>query len=253
MYSAGQLQLISDIKGLYFATILYGIGIIVLVYYWYTKQRPELRKLPQLDGMEEIVRVCAETNRPFLHTIGQTAGGIFTLSAAHLMKHCAKVGGPLKVRLMVTGMIPAYVLLCSDFVRQGYTESGHPELYNAADAIYMEGLGSYVSGTTALIDRLNCGGLALYGWIHSAAGMQMSDMAFRIGALQFSALSGWEQNLGAATADYWVIGPEIREMAVYVGGSQMEAVSLAAEDYVHFGYVLLWIVGTALFWLGILR
>lgn len=247
------LELISDIRGLYYAIILYGIGAAVMIYYYFTKRRPEIRRLQQLDGLEEIVRVCGETNRPFLHTIGQTTAGIFTQAAYVLMKHCAKVGGPLRTRLIVTGMIPAYVLLSSDFIRQGYTESGHPEMYNAEDAIYMEGLGSYVSGTVSLIDRLNCGGLAIYGWLHSASGMQMSDLAYRQGALQFSAMSGWEQNLGAAIADYWVIGPEVRTMATYVGGTQTEAVSLAAEDYIHFGLVLVWVLGTALYWLKILR
>jgi hypothetical protein len=248
-----QLQLVENAGGLIYAAILYGVGLIVFIYYETTKQTPELRRLPQLDGVEEMVRVCAETNRPFLHTIGQSQDWslIYVICAAQLLKHCAKIGGPLKVRLLVTGMVPAYVVLCSDFIRQGYVEGGHPELYRADDAVYMEGLGSYVAGTTAMLSRLNCGGLAMYGWIHSAAGMQMSDVAYRTGALQFSALGGWEQNLGAATADYWVIGPEMRQMATYVGGSQTETVTLACEDYVRWAYQALYFVGTILFWLGV--
>lgn len=253
MFDVSQIEFVADINGLWYGLLLYGVGIIAFLYYEMTKKTPELRRLPQLDGMEEMVRVCAETNRPFLHTIGQSQDWslIYVICAAQLLKHCAKIGGPLKVRLIVTGMVPAYVTLCSDFIRQGYVEGGHPELYNADDAIYMEGLGGYVAGTTSLISKLNCGGLALYGWLHSAAGMILSDMAYRVGALQFSALGGWEQNLGAATADYWVIGPETRQMATYVGGSRTERVSLACEDYIRWVYQALYIVGTILFWIGI--
>ena len=190
--------------------------LLMLLAPWYAPKIgfTELRRIPKIDVLDDVVKSNAERGRPVLFTYGGLTTGttmesVLLASANTLMARTAKTCGDLGIDLYTTAMRPQAFMMMVDSARQGFMESAHPENYRdennyfTADGI----VGTYYALSTAV--GVNAGTYIQIGYLHMCSTVCVLEGCHRIGATSWCMNNAIDtQPLGLAFADYALLGEE---------------------------------------------
>jgi hypothetical protein len=241
--------------------IAYYIVVMVAVYLAPRLGLAKLRSMPQIEACLEAVRVCGEKGGPLFYGPGgiginymaSRPYGSWMPAILALLKRCSKIAGELGVRIYCVSYNPITALMCADYMREGYTESGHPEMYNPDDSLYYA---DYIAGTVAtrgLVERTKpSGGITIGGhWWHT--GVTNYEALARVGAFQVGG-DVWPDDGSAAamSCDYVVFGEEATVMGTYLNQDEVEISCFVGEDVMKLFLVASTIISAFLYYFGVI-
>jgi hypothetical protein len=145
--------------------------------------RFELRRLPMLDFVEDMIRAASERAQPIIIPTGakiRLGSTIYQLMFV-VLRHICSVAARLNVRTIITSAQPEMASVIADWAKEGYYASGHPERFNLEDIYsFADGYHAEPIGTTALVNKENPAGviyLGQYNWNFCIMPMGAANMA----------------------------------------------------------------------------
>jgi hypothetical protein len=118
------------------------------------KYKFELRRLPTLDFVEDMIRAASEEAKPILLATGTKIklGQTMYMMMFRVLRHICSLAARLNVRTIITSAQPTVASVIVDWAKEGYFEAGHPERFNLQDVYsFADGYHAEPLGTTALI------------------------------------------------------------------------------------------------------
>lgn len=241
------LELITRVE---FAGFFFMIFITILVAAIILPSRnPTLRRLPLLYSIDEMVSSAAERGRPLVYYFGlgnqMSTGGINDVNNwLQVVKYTAKRTGELETHTHGIGRDPLSYMYLSDYVRQGYMESPHPELFEPSNFYQVPG-GISESGADSvelmdIVNKRGCGGLFLYGTMGDSYRLYMAaETASVQGALTMNISNGgWATCFGGVLADFNSMSDQYLAMGAYIQDDPKLTATLIGKDFVKLGLVV---------------
>ncbi len=211
----------------------------------------ELRSIPAMEGLPELVGRSAETGQPLHVSVGvaglggqmtsDTWAGLTLLS--QLADEAAACDTPLTVTVADATVLP----IAQDIVRRAYLRNGNPEGYDPTNVqLIAPNPIAYASGVVGLLEREPLTASIMLG--------QFGDEVLLIG--ETGARLGVRQIVGTAdpsalpfvyaSADEALIGEEIFAGGAYTTGKPIQIGSLLTEDWLRWLLAAGILVATAL-------
>ncbi|MFX0204459.1 MAG: DUF6754 domain-containing protein [Candidatus Hodarchaeota archaeon] len=230
-------------------------GLVVYVGWTASKGKPlQLRRLVQIDAIDEAVGRCAEMGRPCVHFPGsystaQKAWLTVALAGINCLRHvsyqCATAGVPFYVGSITLDLIP----LMDDVVRSSYLEAGHIDDYDSAEQIRYIGSSGQTSQAPMVL-RLKPAYVSMIG-SYSSDFIFGAEPAKRVGAVVISGDARMSQQATmAVTSDYFLCGEEVYAASAYITKDPLLLGQVVGQDFCEFIFILMLIVGFILSGIG---
>ncbi len=158
------MQLI-HIGSLIFTIVAIAITYICVLAKTKFKASMEIRRLVQLDQIDEMVKSTAERGRPILFAPGGLAStDSYTPAWGTIYEHVGEMAGSLNIRTFTTSYLPDIAVVLGDYLREGYVKSGHPERFRIEDQICIQGSTfTWTQGTIGIVQRVQPGAVFMLG------------------------------------------------------------------------------------------
>lgn len=143
----------------------------------------ELRRLPTLDFVEDMVRAASEQAQPIMLATGTKIklGETMYMMMFRVLRHICHVAARLNVRTIITSAQPTVASVIVDWAKEGYFEAGHPERFNLQDVYsFADGYHAEPLGNVGLIHSAHPAGviyLAQTNWNFSIMPMGAANLA----------------------------------------------------------------------------
>lgn len=211
----------------------------------------ELRPIPGMEGLPELVGRSAETGQSLHVSVGVAAvGGRMTSdtwAGLTLLSQLADEAAACDTPLIVTVADATVLPLAQDIVRRAYVRNGNPEGYDPTQVqLIAPNAMAYASGVAGILEREPLTANVMVG--------QFGDEYLLIG--ETGARLGIRQIVGTAdpgtlpfvyaSADETLIGEEIFAGGAYTAGKPLQIGSLLTEDWLRWLVVVGILVATAL-------
>ncbi len=199
------------------------------------KQLHELRRISGVESIPEIVHSAAERGRPVLFYVAWLTPDSpwctpFVPGVMAMVRQAAIECGKTGVSMFGYAVYEKAYLLMKDYIRRGYIESGHAELYDDSKQYY--GATSEMAVTSVLVDN-NIGGYFGVGHHQMASGVIFIDQASRIGAVQVGgAMWPGDACYCAIGSDYFIFPDEMVAANAYLSTDPETRGNLVASDFV---------------------
>jgi hypothetical protein len=197
---------------LYFMLYLAIPLALVAIYFARPGRLAEVRKLPLMTHMEEVIGSCAERGLPFIWSYTRDVlqprwGALEITYYARMFKHISRLAGNAAVPVYFICDNPQVLMIMQDYSREGFVSSAHPEQYDARNYYFVSGLLAFYSETVLLMQGHNAGGIVVAGGFLSNAGPVFEE-AYRTGAISIALGTGGGQAGPAFMADYQKMSDE---------------------------------------------
>ena len=210
----------------------------------FPSRKPQLRRLPQLTAADEYISMAAERGQPVVYYFGlgnqMATGGVNDVNAwCQVIKYSAQKTGELENMSHGIGRSPQAYMLLADYVRQGYMESPHPELFVPSNFYQVPG-GITESGADSvelmdIVNRRGCGALFLYGTMGDSFRLYMaSETAMtKYGAYCWHCSNGgWAQGFAGAFSDTTTLSDEYLTLGAYLADDPKMTAPFIGKDIV---------------------
>jgi hypothetical protein len=212
---------------------------LLLVQWFYSEERKghnrEIRRLPALDAVEEMVGRSVEMGRPVHFTAGENRGGLAGVYVTggiaginlygFVCEQTAKHGARILCSVATPDMHPLHV----DVARHAYLAEGKPEEFNEDD-IYLFPGRSYRPATIGVILKEKPAVNIMVGSFWGEA-ILIAEAASRVGAVN---IGGTIRHIQipylAAMCEYVLIGEELYAIQAYYTKDPMQVASMSTED-----------------------
>jgi hypothetical protein len=240
-------------EDLFVVTCIFFAISIVTTYIMPKTKYNQMRRIPAIDAILEAVRVSAETGRPLLWGPGSLYPSRGYIPAVNeILKRVAQEAGPLGVRIISTTALPQINMMTHDYLQEGYTLGGHPEMYRPEDVHYLPGIASLCIGTIGLMKRHNTGAHILIGAHWWATGMPIYEAGAAQGAFQVGGEGNPEESSECCLAcDYVTIMEETLAAGAYLSGDETEIASNIGADFNKLFLIVATIIGIIAFAAGV--
>ncbi len=227
------------------------IGTIIYYIQIATKGKAvKLRRLPQIDVLDELIDRCVEMNKEIWFLSGQ---GVMTnafelpaiLSTFGVLAYITKKAAEVGCKIHHVSVLPIAYNIQSEIMREAYEMAGKPEEFDPLETIIYIPNGAerpYIVNETWR--RKPGAGILIGGWYHQT--IIFSEALQRAGAMT---LGGTDtiHNIPfmVAANNYSVIGEEMFAMSAYLSDDPLLANSLAGQDigkYIVIGMTILGII-----------
>lgn len=211
--------------------------VVVVLYYMLRgpsfKKMPELRRVPGIEAIDEVVRRCAELGRPIHFTLG--IGGLTgdtsaqTLAGISALTYVTRLAAKLDVESIVTvcnlQLMPAVEAL----VRQNYELEG--STYKPEYVRYSGPTQQYLAiAIQGIMEREKPAANFMMGYFDEEA-IMIAEKGYRTGAMGIGGTANVGQmGILAATMDYFFIGEELYAVGAYLSKDPPQILSIAAID-----------------------
>jgi len=211
----------------------------------------ELRSIPGMEGLPELVGRSAETGQSLHVSVGVAGlgGGMTadTWAGLTLLSQMADEAAACDTPLIVTVADATVLPLAQDIVRRAYVRNGNPEGYDPTQVqLIAPNAMAYASGVAGILERESLTANVMVG--------QFGDEYLLMG--ETGAQRGLRQVVGTAdpgtlpfayaSADETLIGEEIYAGGAYTSKKPIQIASLLAEDWLRWLVVAGILVATAL-------
>ena len=205
-----------------------------------------VRKIPALDAIDEAVRSCAEKGRPSFWSPGwggaitDASTAIFAPGEFAVCKEVARLSGEVGVPMYSLASDAHINLLMRDYAREGFIESGHPELYDDAKIIWNPGGRGYLYTGIALLENYKPGAVILTGCFGSGTNSQVLQVARRVGAISIAG-EMWphETSHNAIAADYLMLPEEIVAAGAFLSEDTVNRSVVLGNDLIKIFSILI--------------
>jgi hypothetical protein len=196
----------------------------------------ELRSIPAMDVLPDLVGRSAETGRPLHVSVGvagigdrmtsQTWAGLTLLS--QLADEAAACDTPLIVTVADAVVLP----IAQDIVRRAYVRNGNAEGYDSTNVqLIAPNAMAYASGVAGILEREPLTANVMVGQFGDEY-LLMGETGARLGVRQIAGTADpGTLPFVYATADETLIGEEIFAGGAYTAGIPSQIGSLLAEDW----------------------
>jgi len=185
---------------------------LVAIYFSRPGKLAQVRKLPLMTHMEEVIGSCAERGLPFIWSYTRDVlqprwGALEVTYYGRMFKHISRLAGNASVPTYFICDNPQVMMIMQDYSREGFVSSAHPEIYDARNYYFVSGLLAFYSETVLLMQSHNSGGVVNSGGFLSNSG-PIFEEAYRMGAISIALGTGGGQAGPAFMADYQKLSDE---------------------------------------------
>lgn len=191
-----------------------------------------IRRIAGLDAIDEALGRATEMGRPILFSFGLGyITDLVVVAALPLLRRVARKAAEYSVRLLVPNADPLVMTAAQETVKEAYTESGRPDLYNADNITFLTAdQFGYAAGVDGIILREKPGAIFWLGYFY-AESLIMSETGHSVGAIQLAGTTETTQlPFFVAACDYTMIGEEIFAASCYLKPEPLMLGSLKGED-----------------------
>ena len=208
-----------------------------------------LRDIPGLLAFEEAVARATEMGRPTLFTCGGASEirRVQTFASMPLLRHAARLSGEFGNRLMVPVCYPETLPIHTNSVRDGLSEVGAVEQYQAEDIRFFPG-GQFFFAIASMGWMLEERPAACFyfGW-WEADSLLFAETGQTLQALQIGGTDQLAQiPFFVAACDYTLIGEEFWAASAKISGDPQLLGSLGAQDLFKLALLVLVLSGILL-------
>jgi hypothetical protein len=215
---------------------------------------PEMVKLPQISGIEEVIGRAVETARPIIFNFIGTIRNQDTMAGmsycSYIMRHAVRRGA--EVIVLVGGTEGATALApAEEIMRTAYIAEGKPEGFKITNLRYLsDSEFSHQIGIIGQITREKPA--AVFYTSTLSAILPIAENAYLNGAIQIGGTSGvsWI-TFYVATMDYVFIGEEYFAGASYVAENPVELGCIFGADVGKFIILAILVAGAILNAVGV--
>jgi hypothetical protein len=211
---------------------------------------PKLRKLPQIDVIDEIIGRCVEMGSPlwFLPLNGLLKNSYdapATLASLSILSYVAKRSAELELEIHVPTMLPMAFNIQQEIVKDAYETAGKSELYDPLKTVlFTPGTSASTMYAVSGLWREKVKGCFLVGrgYINT---IQLCEAAARSGALTLGG-TDTTHNIPfiVAATDYSLIGEELYAMGAYLSQDPVQTACIAGQDIGKLMAIFLMLIGT---------
>ncbi len=243
----------SKTKASLFILLFFGI-----VLFWFTEEakkgkRTYIRKIAGLEAVEEAVGRSTELGKPILFVPGiGLINDITTIAALSILKRVAKKAAEYESRVIVPNFDPIVMVAAQETVKEGYTESGRPDLYNENDVFFLTSdQFGYAAGVDGMMMREKPGAIFLQGTFYAEA-LILAETGHSVGAIQISGTTSVTQlPFFIAATDYTLIGEEMFAASAYLSKDPLMLGTIKGEDLTKLIFIIIIGIGVILETFGI--
>ncbi len=238
------------------ASGFYLLVVICAAIYWQILRAktklPEIRRVPALDAVDEIIGRCVEMGRPVHVTpglgalTGTTAPA--TLAGLECVSYVAHKAAEMGADLITTvGMTEVYPV-AEAIVSQAFREVGRSDAFQPDMVRFLPGdeQFAYAAAVMAMYEREQVKGNIVIGQFAGEA-LLLVEAGHNAGAMQ---LGGTVNSLQApffvASCDYFLIGEEILVVGAYLSREPVRLGSTVGQDIGKLIFMALIIIGVVL-------
>jgi hypothetical protein len=236
------------IEGRLMGLVLVVLTLIFMVYFQRRTSEGKvypIRRLPQMDAVNEAISKSVEMGRPVLVTYGyRDAVDPAIMVGLELVKYASKtiseMGGEVILGIGPTQTMP----LAIDNYKDGCTEAGRPDLFNMDNVYYLtHEQRAFISGIWGLLESRKPGAYLGMGWywvdaIHVGIGVR------RAGIMGIGGTEKYDTGaLFMVTMDSVAMGSELFACGAYMSGEPLALSGMAAEDLIKWIMIALLLIG----------
>jgi hypothetical protein len=231
-----QLQLTNTTALIY---ILGALVAMLVVPRFLPKSLIGMRKMPQIDGMKEAMRACAEKGVPAVYSLGgvypdDIVWGRDCPACFEVGKMLAKMSAELDVPLYTSCSNGLTYMLLQDYIRQGYVEAGAAEKFKIENVkFYGGGMSPLTYGTLGLVEDHKAGALLIWGNFGFASHTPILEVAYRRGLyiVQGETYAN-EAIMGSFFTDLTAVAEEQTVSGAYVTNDMHQQAIISTEDMI---------------------
>lgn len=221
---------------------------LIILYKIITAQRgkpPTIRRIAGLNAIDEAVGRATEMGRPVLMIPGIGGLDIPALQGLNIFGYIARSVARFGNRTILAVCDATLVGIGEEVIRDAYTSSGRPELFDAEDVRFLSDRQfAFASGAAGVIERENVAASFLMGAFF-AESLIISEVGQRVGAIQVAATNQFTQlPFFIATCDYVLLGDEFYAAAAYLSRNPTLLGSIVGQDYAKLLMLAVVLIGT---------
>jgi hypothetical protein len=208
---------------------------IIILYFSFKKEadRSMLRRLPQLDAVDEAVGRCTEMGKPIHFSAGM--GSLYsdlapqTIAGFSILRSLIKSSIDRGAKLIVTTETADNVPLLNDLLRVSYTSQNALDQLNEDTLRFFGGMYPHIAGTISIFEHEKCGATILTG-AYTSFTVEVLETASRMGMISIlgSAREGCFNIM--AFADYTLLGEELYAAGAYLSNEAPQIGSIIGQD-----------------------
>jgi hypothetical protein len=217
---------------------------------------PNLRRLPAVDVIDEILGRCVEMGRPawyLMDNTDMTTPSVLapTVAAFQILSYTARRAARLGARFFVPVTQGLAYTIASEIVEEAYRAEDKAEDYDPLETVKFltDGADRMYILNHMWSDRIG-GAFFLGSWYHKA--VIFTENAARVGAVSLGG-TDTTHNIPflVAVCDYSIIGEELYALGAYVSQDPIQSSSLAGQDVGKYLAIILILIGSVLITLGV--
>ncbi|MEO0157439.1 MAG: DUF6754 domain-containing protein [candidate division WOR-3 bacterium] len=237
-----------DVTRLNNLVFLLGFSLVFFAYLLVARRGipMSIRKIAGLEELDNAVGRATELGRPILFIHGlSTISELPTVAALTVLKHIGKKAAEYEIRLLVPNNDPLVMAASQEVVKEAYTESGRPDLYNEDDIFFVSPEQfAYAAAVNGIAIRERAGAVFLLGYFY-AESLMFAEVGQSVGAIQVAGTSATDQlPFFVASCDYTLIGEELYAASAYLSGDALQIATVKAEDIFKLLTVILVLLGS---------
>jgi len=221
----------------FLVTLLTFILILVSIRNARSGRLPEIRKIPGLEAIDEVVGRATEMGRPVICIPGSgdvvDSSAVQTLAGLAIMQHVAHRAAAMGARLLVSVKWPNVYPLVLEQLRQAYLAEGKIEAFQPMEQVYFvtQEQMAYILATLGIMQREKVAGAVLTGFFQ-ADSLLMAEGAAQAGAVTIAGTTRTYQiPFFVAACDYVLLGDELLVSGAYLSKDPVKLGSVQALDY----------------------
>ena len=229
-----------------------GLLLLMLAFIYYNVKQaekgnvPQIRNLPTIEAISEVVGRAAEMGKPVHYSTG--GGGLtdqyaaMTISALEIMGEVAKICGEMGVKLRYTCNKSQLVPIAQDLIKAGYIQAGNDAMYSDEMVVYVgEQQRALMAECLSYMLNEKPAGNMMFG-----AGFWETEVIMGAGAVIGAMQIGGTPRLYHAptfvmTCSYALIGEELYVAGALVGKADKDLGAIKGIDW--FKFICLGLIG----------
>ncbi len=216
-----------------------------------TGKLPSIRRLPQLDAIDEIIGRCVELDRPVHVSPGR--GGLVdveapqVLAGLEVMSYVARKAAQMDAKLIATVCQAEVYPVAEAIAREAFAAEGKEQAFRPEMVRYLSpNQFAYAAGILGIYNREKPGG-NIYIGLFFAESLLLLEGGFLAGAMQIGGTANTLQSqFFVACCDYALLGEEIFIAGAYLSKNPIRLGALMGQDLGKALFMALIVVGVVL-------